>query len=197
MLSKMMILFYFFGMSEVLKLMWEKDQSSFHLICEEEGNPLHCAASMGYVEGVNYLLDKFCIAAYQKDKNGFNPIHIASNKGHINIIQDMLLQCPDSRELLNQQDQNILHVAAKSGKADAVNYLLKVPELKKLINERDMDGNTPLHLATIYEHPKIVNTLTCDQRVQLKLVNNKGLTALDIAEEYMKTRASFRKVCAL
>ncbi|XP_057491362.1 protein ACCELERATED CELL DEATH 6-like [Actinidia eriantha] len=117
---------------EVLKILWEKDQSSFHLRCDEEGrNALHCAASIGYLEGVDFLLSKICAAAYQRDKNGLFPIHVASSKGHVDVIQEMLHQCPDSRELLTLQGQNIFHVATKSGKAEAVSCILKMPELSQ------------------------------------------------------------------
>lgn len=189
-------IFLFWATLDVLKIMWERDQSSFNLRCEEGRNPLHYAASIGFVEGINYFLDKYCIAAYQGDKDGLSPIHIAAIKGHFHIIQEMLQHCPDLMELLTCKGQNILHVAAKSGRAEAVSYMLKkMPELEKLINEKDEDGNTPLHLATIFEHPKVVRALTLDKRVNLKVENNGRLTALDIADEYMDTMVSFRKVC--
>ncbi|THG13656.1 protein ACCELERATED CELL DEATH 6-like [Camellia sinensis] len=179
---------------DVLKILWEKDQSSFQLRFDEERrSALHCAASIGYLEGVNFLLSKCSGTTYEMDKHGLFPIHIASNKGHANIIQEMLHHCPDSRDLLTSRGQNIFHVAAKSGKAKAVSCMLKMPELAKLINERDDEGNTPLHIATINGHPRIVSTLTWDGRVNLELENNNRLTALDIAEEYMETMASFQK----
>lgn len=178
--------------------MWEKDQSSFHLRCDEEGrNALHFSASIGFLEGVNFLLLNFCTFVYQRDRNGLFPIHTASSKGHVNIIQEILQHCPDSRELLTLEGQNIFHVAAKSGNDKAVSSMLKMPELEKLLNEKDGDGNTPLHVATIYRHPRIVSALTWDERVNLELENNNGLTALDIAEEYMETLASFQKVCSV
>ncbi|XWS54175.1 hypothetical protein CRYUN_Cryun10bG0067200 [Craigia yunnanensis] len=169
---------------DVLKIMWEKDQSSFHLRCEEGKNPLHCAASIGYLEGVNFLLEKFQGAAYERDRNGFFPIHIASDKGYIRIVQEFLWHCPDSRELLNRQGQNILHLAAKRGRIQVVNYILKMHTLQNLINERDENGNTPLLLATINQRPKVVSVLTWDRRVNLQLMNKDGLTALDIGQEY-------------
>ncbi|RVX19993.1 Protein accelerated cell death 6 [Vitis vinifera] len=86
--------------TDVLKIMWERDQSSFNLRCEEGRNPLHYAASIGFVEGINYFLDKYCIAAYQGDKDGLSPIHIAAIKGHFHIIQEMLQHRPDLMELL-------------------------------------------------------------------------------------------------
>ncbi|KAK9938637.1 hypothetical protein M0R45_015363 [Rubus argutus] len=60
-----------------------------------------------------------------------------------------------------------------------------------LINQKDKAGNTPLHLATIYRHPAVVNILTWDKRTNLKLLNVRGMTALDIAENILETIASF------
>ncbi|XP_028798363.1 protein ACCELERATED CELL DEATH 6-like [Neltuma alba] len=51
-----------------------------------------------------------------------------------------------------------------------------------MINQIDNDGNTPLHLATLHCHPKIVHSLTWDNRVNLAVLNQENQTALDIAE---------------
>lgn len=180
-------------------MMWARDQASFYLRSKERGNPLHYAVSIGYLEGVRFLLHNFCIAAYERDDNGFYPIHIASRKGRIDMIQEFLWCCPDTRELLNQQGQNIVHIAARGGKDEVVQYLLGLPEMKQLINEKDDDGNTPLHLATKYQFPKIVRNMASDRRVRLNLVNNDGFTAFDIAEQYnepVETMSSFREVFA-
>lgn len=95
----------------------------------------------------------------------------------------------------NSKGQNILHVAAASGKLNVIKYILETPRLKSLINERDKDGNTPLHLATKHWHPKLVSALTWDNEVDLRLVNNDGLTALDIAECNIENSSTFRQVC--
>ena len=129
--------------------------------------PLSYAASIGYLEGVRYLLEKCADYTYESDQNGFFPIHIASSRGHIEVIKEIILRCPDSIELLDHQGQNILHVAAMKGKAKVVNYMLKTPELKMLINEKDKDGNTALHLASKGRHPKAVSILTWDKRVEV------------------------------
>ncbi|XP_030949477.1 protein ACCELERATED CELL DEATH 6-like [Quercus lobata] len=155
--------------------------------------PLSYAAHIGYLEGVRYFLNKFVDYMYESDRNGFFPIHTASSRGHIKIVQEFIQRCPDSVELLNHQDQNILHVAAMSGKAKVVNYMLKMPELEMLINEKDVDGNTSLHLTSNGGHPKVVSILTWDKRVDLKLLNDEGKTALDIAGEYSGKVPSFRE----
>ncbi|KAG8364699.1 hypothetical protein BUALT_Bualt18G0025700 [Buddleja alternifolia] len=179
---------------DILKLLWEKDTSLFQQRSGEGKNPLHAAVCMGYTEGVKFLLNKHYEFAYMKDKQGFYPIHSASSKGLVNIIDLMLQHRPDTRELLTAHGQNMLHVAARSGKCKAVEYMLKMPELEKLINEKDEDGNTPLHLATTYGHPKMVSILVRDERAILNLVNNHRQMPLDIAEEHMEMGlASFQK----
>ncbi|XP_028071769.1 protein ACCELERATED CELL DEATH 6-like [Camellia sinensis] len=171
-----------------------KSEPRFVQLGDEEGRtPLHLAASLGYLEEVQYLLGRQSSGAVARDNNGLFPIHLASIKGHVDVVQALLQYWPDSRELLNCHGQNILHVAAKSGGHNMVSYILQTPELEKLINMSDKHGNTPLHLATMDWHPKIVNTLTWDERVDLKLVNNEGMTALDSAEYHMERMPSFRK----
>jgi ankyrin repeat protein len=164
---------------------------------DNEGmSPLSYAASIGYLNGVRYLLTKLTDYKYERDRNGFFPIHTASSKGHIEVIQEFLQQCPDSIELLNYQGQNILHVVAMSGKAKVVSSMLEMPELEMLINEKDGDGNTSLHLASKGSHPKAVSILTWDKRVDLNLLNKGGRTALDIATgNYSGMIPPFRQVC--
>ncbi|GMY16365.1 protein ACCELERATED CELL DEATH 6-like [Fagus crenata] len=157
-------------------------------------SPLSYAASIGYLDGVRYLLTKSADCKYESDRNGFFPIHTASSKGHIKVIREFLQRWPDSIELLNNQGQNILHVASMSGKAKVVSFMLEMPELEMLINEKDGDGNTSLHLASKGSHPKAVSILTWDKRVDLNLLNKEGRTALDIATgNYSGTIPPFRQ----
>ncbi|CAL5336743.1 unnamed protein product [Camellia sinensis] len=155
--------------------------------------PLSYAASIGYVDGVCYILDTFADCTYKRDHDGSYPIHEASSQGHIEVVKEFLQRFPDSRELLNKQGQNILHVAAKYGKANIVSYILKAPELKMLINDTDEDGNTPLLLATKNAHAEIVSILTWDKRVRLEIENGEGFTALDAALDYEGTSPSIHE----
>lgn len=97
--------------------------------------------------------------------------------------------------MLNSKGQNVLHVAAENGNAGAVAYLLRKADIKRLINEQDVEGNTPLHLASINSHPKVVSLFIHDNRVDLKVLNHKGFTTLDAAEEYMAAIPSLQQVC--
>ncbi|KAL8245151.1 hypothetical protein R6Q59_011409 [Mikania micrantha] len=154
---------------------------------------LHLAASLGFLDGVNYLLDRFNMDVLRHDNEGFCPIHLASNNGHLQVTIELLKRYPDAREFLSKGRQNVLHVAAENGKVNIVQHILKTEWAEFLLNEKDKDGNTPLHLATKNWHPKVVSALTWAPRVDLKQVNHEGLTALEVAEKYMEVMAPFKK----
>ncbi|GAB4837326.1 hypothetical protein Ancab_039576 [Ancistrocladus abbreviatus] len=127
---------------------------------DEKGRtPLSYAAYIGYLDGVDCILAKFPNSAFSCDEDGSYPVHKASNKGHVEIIKRFLLLSPKTVDLLNGHGQNILHVAAMSGNTKMVSYLLKTQGIKKLMDSRDRDGNTALHLATMNDHLDVVSCL--------------------------------------
>lgn len=106
------------------------------------------------------------------------------------------LNCPDHPvDILDNCGRNILHVVAMNGQCNVVSYVLKNSQLKKLVNERDNNGKTPLHLATKHWHPKIVSALSWYKGININSTNNKECTTLDIAEKSLERSPSFRKVC--
>ncbi|CAL9233135.1 unnamed protein product, partial [Arabidopsis halleri] len=64
-----------------------------------------------------------------------------------------------------------------------------------LASEQDVDGNTPLHLATIKWRPRAVCELGGQKNLLIQ--NNRGLTALDIAESKLKPHYIYREVCLI
>ncbi|BBG99611.1 hypothetical protein Prudu_009356, partial [Prunus dulcis] len=177
--------------NELLEIISSMEET-FESPKDEKGRtPLHCAASIGYLEGVRFLLGRRLSDSHQMDHGGNFPIHSASSKGHIKIVKELLRHCPDSKELKNIYGENILHVAARCGKDNLVKYFLKKGEFRMLIYQKDSKGNTPLHLATMHHHPKVVYRLAWDTRTNLKLLNGSGMTALDITESTLETIASY------
>ncbi|XP_024009641.1 protein ACCELERATED CELL DEATH 6 isoform X2 [Eutrema salsugineum] len=103
---------------DILGIILSQDPGLVELRKEEGRTCLSFGASIGFYEGIRYILSEFDKAAssvcYVADDDGFFPIHMAAKEGHVRIIKEFIKHCPDSIELLNSQCQNILHVAAKT-----------------------------------------------------------------------------------
>ena len=179
---------------EILKIVSSTEEIFLSSTDEKGRTPLHSAASIGYVEEVRFLLGRRISDSHQMDHGGNFPIHSASSKGHVKIVKELLRHCPDSKELKNFNGENILHVAARCGKDNLVKYFLKKGEFRMLVNQKDRNRNTPLHLATMHHHPKVVYRLAWDTRTNLKLLNDRHMTALDITESTLETIASYHGV---
>ncbi|KAI4354311.1 hypothetical protein L6164_003184 [Bauhinia variegata] len=162
---------------------------------ENGGTPLHFAASIGDIRGIRILLKEASSTALERNIKGHLPIHIASKKGHVNVVKEILQRdWYDAMDFLNQKGQNIFHVAAKNGKDKIVKYILQNKKLEKLLNEKDNNGNTPLHLASMNMHPKVMFCLARDSRIKLNLINNDGLTARDIVLLQRSMPPTFREM---
>ncbi|KAJ6291408.1 hypothetical protein OIU76_023474 [Salix suchowensis] len=154
---------------------------------DEQGeNPLHCAAFLGYVLETQFLLKEYRDGAIQKNNEGNMPIHVASKKGHVSVVGAYISEWSDPTEFLNTKRQNILHVAAEKGRHQVVKHILQNQNLEPLINMQDLDGNTPLHLASTNGRSIAAFNLVRDPKVDKNKANGEKLTPYEIAEKQSK-----------
>ncbi|KAJ6333198.1 hypothetical protein OIU77_009126 [Salix suchowensis] len=173
----------------ILKKIGEARPNLLRLTDEELGNSLHYASSIGFVEGVQFLLDKFHDGAYETNPEGNYPIHLACKSHSVDVVKVYLDKFPYPKEFLNKKGQSILHVAAESGKGNVISYIIKQDRklVEQLLNEMDEDGNTPLHLAAGYGKSVTAFVLVRDKRVDSSVVNSENLTPYDLAEQQSKS----------
>ncbi|KAJ4706570.1 Ankyrin repeat-containing protein [Melia azedarach] len=161
----------------------EKSEGAWQL--NHDGyTPLHLACRLGHLDVIKELVrmdSKLCLV---KDKDGMTPLHTAAMEGRLDIMKELLSACPDSVMEVTVADETPFHIAMSYGQVKAEEFLLEwikgKPYSAHLINKKDSDGNTLLHLAVSRKHLQIIKFLVEEIRISVNAVNNSGFTALDI-----------------
>ncbi|XP_027348199.1 protein ACCELERATED CELL DEATH 6 [Abrus precatorius] len=146
------------GNVQILKLLLEIQFPSDQELPQCFGKtPLHAAL----LERNPAMIKQILAKEQSWNMKGQLALHLACKRGHVNVVKEFLQhEWPNPNVLLNQKGQNILHVAATIGNHDVVRYLLKDRKIDQFtINQKDINGNTPLHLASINLFPKFLANL--------------------------------------
>ncbi|KAM7461782.1 hypothetical protein LguiA_029903 [Lonicera macranthoides] len=160
-------------------LEWQKD-----LMRVEDNShrlPIYYAAHLGFTNVVNELLSVDESIGYRPcDAGGNNLLMVAASEGHTSVMKQIISHCPSCFEDVNLKRRNVLHIAIEHEQKAVIESLLEeYPTIvDRLINQKDIDGNTPLHLlatsncfvAKLIQHP------TADKGA----LNNTGFTPLDL-----------------
>lgn len=159
--------------------------------------PLHYAASVG-VEGTTELLLKADTNGDMKaaaDINGMRPLHVAASVGAMDALLALVHGNEDDSSaallVVDNRGRTFLHVAVENKRTEVVKLVCREPAFKDILNKKDHDGNTALHLAVKNRDEVCFGQLVGNSHVQLNRVNNDGYTPLDLASKIIKTENSF------
>ncbi|KAJ3706451.1 hypothetical protein LUZ61_010156 [Rhynchospora tenuis] len=148
---------------------------------------LHYAVAWGNTILAKVLLEHDASLVYIPDPEGLFPIHIAAKKGHISLIDMISERCLDTDELLDDKGRNYLHIAVVEKQWKIVHAVCqkirKFCQELKLVNARDYEGNTVLHLPVKSKDQRILTILLDTRGVRADIMNYEGRTALDLAIE--------------
>ncbi|KAI6702336.1 hypothetical protein NL676_011472 [Syzygium grande] len=141
-----------------------------------------------------------------KGRRRITPLHyIAGREGdeELELLADFLCACRLSIEDITSRCQTAVHIAVKNHNIKAFRVLLgwmKRVYLTEVLDWKDEDGNTVLHIAVSTNQPEVVKLLTedrsvffknrpfwgymyTDRLVKMNAKNFHGKTALDILQE--------------
>ncbi|XP_034684865.1 ankyrin repeat-containing protein ITN1-like [Vitis riparia] len=147
-------------------------------------SPLHYAAERGCdLKIVELLLNKSEKSVpYLRSKDGKKTaLHIAYFHHHTEIVEKILSHSPGCREQVDDKGNNIFHFAMmKKGDDDfkPSNYVNKWLDSRGLLNEKNAQGNTPIHLLSLNQISD--SWFVWNEKVDKKAYNNQDLTAYDI-----------------
>ncbi|XP_057476228.1 ankyrin repeat-containing protein BDA1-like [Actinidia eriantha] len=155
-------------------------------------SPMHVASIYGHVEIVQVLVDFDSGLCLVEDKErGIIPLHVAAMEGREGAVRVLLNACPESLQRVTKRSETVLHLALKNRHSACFKVLLE--EIKKynqeeLLNWKDNEGNTVLHVATSLKLIEILEPLlslnsTNGPVVDVNSVNARGHTPLDIHYE--------------
>ncbi|KAK9683568.1 hypothetical protein RND81_10G150300 [Saponaria officinalis] len=82
------------------------------------------------------------------NENGDTPLIIAATAGCIEIVEEILEQCPQAMEHLNRVGQNVLHVSLKNRNLNVFRLVLKKNlDIRGSLRVIDYHGNCILHMV--------------------------------------------------
>ena len=136
-------------------------------------------------DALRMILSKDVSFGYQIiTEDGKAAIHIAACLGNRKTIGILISRCPGCFELVDSKGRNILHLAVENKKQEVIEFIFDNESLTSLINQKDNDGNTPIHLLMASDIEKV--ELVMDYRVNINLLNNDKRTPLDMASSQEK-----------
>ncbi|PVU95519.1 hypothetical protein BB561_001776 [Smittium simulii] len=175
--------------------------------CKDEFNmtPLLICAASGYTDLVKILLASGADPNSQ-NSSGQTALHYSASKNLPELSQLLLAHKADPF-LINSISQTALHRAAARGSIGVISLLLEHPSSSKLINLKDTEGNTPLHLACEENNADAAIALIkcCSElskaskncsNLYLDGTNSAGLTAIGLCsdpkvKQYIISNTSF------
>ncbi|KAF2282739.1 hypothetical protein GH714_043577 [Hevea brasiliensis] len=161
--------------------------------------PLHGAAFAGHIQYATEIMRLRPSFARKSNQKGFTPIQIAFQKAY---SVGAWAVCPKSIGDVNIRNETALHIALKTNKREAFEFLVDRLHWdcheearyweKRILNRKDVEGNTVLHcniqkstplimIFFIYVYIELVGLLI-GRGIDVNAKNVYEQTALDIAE---------------
>lgn len=151
--------------------------------------PLHIAAEAGSLDCVLALskLPEFATHVDERDESAMTPLHLAASNGHTKTCE-LLISKGSDVTTTEAKKSTALHMAVKAGSLKTVQALLNCL-LPSTLDERDLEENTPLHVACRYNRVDIAQFLL-DKGADVTARNARKMTCLEIAIEWEYAEAA-------
>ena len=153
---------------------------------------LHIACQQGAIEIIDLLFSSEKLDMYVTNCEGIIPLHIVLQMMNIPLVIKLLVESCNPRYLnreqifkeandlaLEYEIGSLFHIACQYGSSEIVNFFLGSTNCTvEAMNEPDVNGNSPLHLAAQANMSAIVEKLLAYHGIDPNAVNTDGITPL-------------------
>ncbi|KAF8031673.1 hypothetical protein BT93_D0784 [Corymbia citriodora subsp. variegata] len=156
-------------------------------------SPIHLALQNKHYDTVRALMTLNPELVRVHGRGGITPLHFVAgtivdneqdNVKLLELLAEFLSTCNSSIKDLTNQCETAVQIAVRAGNIEAFKVLfgwLKLVHLTKILDWKDQDGDTALHIATSERQPEIIKLLVKYADVNAK--NFESKTALEIFKE--------------
>ncbi|WVZ64167.1 hypothetical protein U9M48_013730, partial [Paspalum notatum var. saurae] len=161
------------GNSDIARRIMETRPELAREESNEKNTPMHLAVLWGKIDVLRVLSAQDWSLGYVVSTYGTPLLNSAAFRGHIDVARELLKYCPDAA-YCRPDGSTCLHQAVWEEQTEFVEFVLGSPQLARLVNMRDSDGQTPLHLAVRKCNPKMVAALLLHPHTDITVLNNNG-----------------------
>ena len=139
--------------------------------------PLHFACQNGHLHIAKYLTINQSCSPECADYNGRTPLHMGATNGHLHIVKYLICVLKCSPLHATKLGNTALHLACQLGKHNIVEWFFTA-HIKCNTEQMNGSGHTPLLLAAINGHIRIVRYLTGEIRCDPQSADGYGNSPL-------------------
>ncbi|KAJ3690712.1 hypothetical protein LUZ61_019876 [Rhynchospora tenuis] len=168
------------GYTDITKQLLKGRPALAYYVAENNTTPLSIAVINNDLEIIKMLLEHDANMPYVMDERVPSPILPAATQGWVEAAKMIISACPDSAYATNKHYYNALHLAINNERQEFVDFILRTPQLHRLINQPDENGELPLHHAARLCNPEILRSLLSHKGQDYTAVSLKNLNAVDM-----------------
>ncbi len=149
----------------------------------KKSTPLCLAVEWGHEIVIHAMIKEFNCNPHVRGYNGQTLLHYACQNGHVEPLNKLVAEYQVDPTIRDNDGDTPLHLLCRSPHTDedklrTILYKYQYWTVFQVNN----DGNTPLHVATLYGQARYAHLLLHEYNAPLFVRNKDGKTALDLAK---------------